>query len=140
VKSVLGITAGMMLLSMVVPLNGASAENNKKPPPASISVCELLENSKKYDGHIVTVRGIVMAERHSTALNGSECERAVVIRYDLDSQPEGFLTAVEAKRYKRDTRTLEATVMGRFKSRVRARLGYVSRIDVTNVLDYKFVR
>jgi len=108
--------------------------------PNTLSVCELLEHAKQYEGRVVTVRGRVIADMHSTAIAEDACGRAVVIRYDVKAQPEAFVEGVEAKRGLMDKRPFVVTVMGRFKARVRGSFGYFSRVEVSRALEYKFVQ
>ncbi len=105
----------------------------------SEDACALVKSAKQYDGKTVVVTGFARVDRHLTALQGEGCSQVIVIRYDRQSVPHEFADGIEDKRLKLDPRPFKVTVEGRFESKVKAPLGYISRIEVARVLRWNFV-
>jgi len=124
---------GLFLWVLVVVPVIAVAEDQK-----SIDVCSLLRSGKQYDGKTVVVSGFVRADRHLTGIQGDGCP-CVIISYDRESVPHEFTNGIEDKRLKVDSRPFKITVEGKFKRRVKAPLGYVSRIEVDKVVHWEFI-
>lgn len=104
----------------------------------SMDVCSLVKSAKQYDGKTVVVSGFARADRHLTGIQGDGCP-CVIISYDAESVPHEFANGIEDKRLKLDLRPFKVTVEGKFKRRVKAPLGYVSRIEVDKVLYWEFI-
>lgn len=105
----------------------------------SMDVCALVNAAKQYDGKTVVATGFIRADHHLTGIQGEGCSRVIVIRYDRDMVPQEFADGIEDKRLRLDPRRFNVTVEGKFESKVRAPLGYISRIEITKVLHWEFV-
>jgi hypothetical protein len=105
----------------------------------TLDVCGLLKSPGPHNRKTVIVTGLILADRHSTGIVGDGCNEGIVIGYDVDSQPKQFVDGIEDKRQKLDPRPFKVTVEGKFSDHVRAGLGYISRIDVTRALHWKFI-
>jgi hypothetical protein len=110
------------------------------PAQSSLTVCDLLKSSKRYDHKTLSVTGYIFADIHSTGIEGTGCSRGVVIRYDPDSTPADFVNSVEAKRTRVDTRQLKVTVEGKFFAHVKGSLGLIYRLEVTKIINSQFVQ
>lgn len=103
------------------------------------SVCDLLKSPRRYDHKTVIATGFIYADIHSTGIEGEGCAGGIVIRYNVNSVPRGFVNGVEKKRGRLDTRRFKVTVKGKFHAHVsHGQLGYIRRIEVTKVLDWSF--
>ena len=76
---------------------------------------------------------------HSEGIGGDRCSQGLTISYDMGSMPQDFVSAITDKRLRLDLRPLKVTVKGRFRRRVPAPLGYVSRIEISKALSWEFV-
>lgn len=95
--------------------------------PAQLSVCEIVE-TKKYVGKKVTVKAILAADRHYTAIRDETCGRAMVLRVHPKHHPN-LSNAVGSVSYKAD-QSVEVTVTG-VVERFCAHLGCGYRLRVT---------
>lgn len=124
------IASFLVLLAMVDVAHGQ---------PSVINVCDLLKSPKRYDHKTLVATGFVYADIHSTGIEGEGCSGGVVIRYDVNSTPPGFVNGIEAKRGRLDRRRFKVTVEGQFYAQVPGPLGYIRRIEVTKVVNWGFV-
>jgi hypothetical protein len=113
-----------------------SAAGSQESP---VDACELLKAAKRYDGKTVVVSGFIYGDQHSQGIGGEGCSGGIVVRYDIDSMPHDFVSAVFDKRLRLDLRPLKVTVKGRFRTHVSAPLGYISRIEVSKALSWEFI-
>ena len=104
-----------------------------------LNICELVKSPEQYDRKIIVLTGLVYADIHSTGIRGEECQEGVIIRYDVNSAPPGFVDGIEVKRGGLDARPFRVKVKGKFFARVKGPLGYLRRLEVTNVLDWQFI-
>ena len=105
-----------------------------------ISACKLILQPRAYDGKTVTVSGFLYADRHSTAMGDTGCERVIILRYTTENQAKYIIDAIEAKRVRTESRPLRVVVVGRFRTRVHLARGYVDRIDVKHIVEATFER
>jgi len=104
-----------------------------------VDVCDVLKSAKQFDGKFVVVSGFIYAGGHSEGIGGDRCSQGLTISYDMGSMPQDFVSAITDKRLRLDLRPLKVTVKGRFRRRVPAPLGYVSRIEISKALSWEFV-
>lgn len=126
---------GMYVIAAFALLCASLAIAEQKP----IDACRLAGSLQKYDGKLVLVRGLITAEQHSTAIGGADCSKLIIIRYKRGSQPKSFEHDVESKRLKLEPRSLEVVIEGKLTAKICAKLGCFSRIEVTRVLESKFL-
>jgi hypothetical protein len=104
-----------------------------------MDICKVIAAPALFDGRVIVVYGFIYAGGHDEGIEGDTCSRGAAISYNIDSMPKDFVSAITDKRLRLDLRPLKVTVEGRFRKRVPARLGHVSRIDVSKALSWEFV-
>jgi len=124
------------ILSILVSMFMISAAGGQESP---MEVCDLLKSAKQFDGKVVVVSGLIYAGEHSEGIGGEGCAQDLTISYDIDSMPHDFVSAITDKRLRLNSRPLKVTVKGRFRRRVPAPLGHVSRIEISKALSWQFI-
>ncbi len=105
----------------------------------AIPLCNLLKTPNQYDHKLVETSGFIYADTHSTGIRETSCEGGIVIRYDLNAAPQGFVDGIEAKRGRLDNRPLKVTVKGRFHAHAHGPLGELRRLEVMKIIKWEFV-
>jgi hypothetical protein len=77
----------VLLLSALVP-GGVLLAGGKELPKQPLPVCEVFEHIDRYDGKMITVRGVFNHEIHGAALSGEGCPAAA--RYSVPGQDPSF--------------------------------------------------
>ena len=105
------------------------------------SVCELVRDPRQFEGKAVVVESTIVADLHSTVLEGPNCGRGIYLSFESrDSPPKWkeLAAAVAAKSSGLDKRTLRVRVRGIYHSHLEDGRRHIRQLEMTDVQDVRF--
>jgi len=131
------IVIGMMGICYVIrpQVRIVSAQEDTTP------VCKLIEEPTKYENHTVLIDATIVADEHSTVIQGPECGKGVYLSYSVGQSGEKWNAldiALAAKSSGLDKRTLRVKVRGIYHSKVQFYKRSIRQLEVIEVIDVKF--